>query len=363
MHEMICLTMVSGIGPSHYRLLVDHLGSPGAVLEAPFSRLVTVPGIGARLAERIQAARTECNVEFELAECERLGVCIITADAAEYPAALRTITHPPILLYVRGRLLPRDQLAIGVVGSRHCTHYGLRQAERLAGSLARMGFTIVSGLARGIDGAAHRGALAAGGRTIAVLASGVGNIYPPDHRELAEQIVRSGALVSEKPISFQPMAGLFPQRNRIIAGLSLGVLVVEAGLRSGALITARHALEQNREVLAVPGPVDSLVSRGCHRLLRDGARLVETADDVLDTLGPLIDEIRPAGGNTIRHPLELTLDDLEREVLKLVGPLAESVDEIVARSHKPTQQVLAALSALEMRRLIRRLSGNLYVRR
>ena len=188
---------------------------------------------------------------------------------------------------------PADALSIGIVGTRHATQYGLRQAERLAGSLARAGLTIVSGLARGIDAAAHRGALAAGGRTLGVLASGVLNIYPPEHDQLANEVAACGALLSEQPARSAPLAGTFPQRNRLISGLSLGVIVVEAAERSGALITARHAMEQGREVFAMPGNVDSRCSHGCHRLIRDGAKLIETADDVLEELGPLV-EATPA---------------------------------------------------------------------
>lgn len=363
LRDLLCLSMVSGVGPNLFRALVERLGSPAAVLDAPMSRLRDVPGIGIKLAERIVAARRECNVEQELADCERLGVRLITSETADFPQSLKTIPSPPAVLYVRGDLLPRDTLAIALVGSRHCTHYGLRTAERLGSSLARIGFTVVSGLARGIDAAAHRGALSAGGRTIAVLASGVGNIYPPEHGELAEQIVKSGALVSEMPTSFEPIAGLFPQRNRIISGLSLGVIVVEAAQRSGALITARHAKEQNREVFAIPGPIDSLASRGCHALLRDGACLVESADDVLDALGPLMNEIKPSPDTSVRHPLELTLNDLERKLLDLLGSDAISADELVGRSRLAAPQVLSALSVLEMRRLVRRLPGNIYARR
>jgi DNA processing protein len=355
--------MVSGVGPRHFRALVEHLGSPSAVLDAAIGRLQEVPGISAKLAARVAAARRECHVDHEVAECQRLGVRLLTCDAADFPAALRRIPSPPAILYLRGELLPRDALAVAIVGSRHCTHYGLRQAERLAAALARTGFTVVSGLARGIDAAAHRGALAAGGRTIAVLAGGVGNIYPPEHAELADQVIGSGALVSEMPTSFEPIGGLFPQRNRIISGLSLGVIVVEAAQRSGALITTQHATEQNREVFAVPGPIDSLASRGCHQLLRDGAKLVESVEDVLDALGPLMNEIRPAADTAVRHPLELTLNDLERKLLDLIGSEAVSPDELVARAGLVAPQVLSALSVLEMRRLVRRLPGNLYARR
>lgn len=363
LHDAVCLAMVSGVGPQHYRALVQQLGSPSAALDAPISRLRQVPGFGPKLAERIVAARRECDVAGEMAECARLQVRVFTADSPEFPEPLRNIPDPPALLYVRGEWLPRDALAIAIVGSRRCTHYGLRQAERLAGALARIGFTIVSGLARGIDAAAHQGALAAGGRTIAVSASGLGKVYPPEHRELAERISEAGALVSEMPVGFEPMASLFPQRNRLVSGLSLGVLVVEAAQRSGALITARHALEQNREVFAVPGPVDSLASRGCHQLLRDGAQLVETAEDVLDGLGPLMNEIRPAADRSVRHPLELTLNDQERGILDQLGDSPISSDELVTRCKLPAPQVLSTLSVLEIRRLVRRLPGNAYVRR
>jgi DNA processing protein len=363
LRDLLCLSMVSGVGPNLFRALVERLGSPTAVLDAPLSRLRDVPGIGTKLAERIAAARREKNVEQELAECDRLGVRLVTTDSEEFPASLKTIPSPPAVLYVRGTLMPRDMLAVALVGSRHCTHYGLRTAERLANSLARIGFTIVSGLARGIDAAAHRGALAGGGRTIAVLASGVGNIYPPEHADLAEQILKSGALVSEMPTHFEPIAGLFPQRNRIISGLSLGVIVVEAAQRSGALITTTHAKEQNREVFAVPGPVDSLASRGCHALLRDGATLVESAADVLDALGPLMNEIKPTHDTSIRHPLELVLNEIERKLLDVIGSDAVSADELVARCQMAAPQVLSTLSVLEMRRLVRRMPGNVYARR
>ena len=211
---------------------------------------------------------------------------VIPRDDPEYPPPLENIPDPPGLLYWKGRLEPRDQLAIAIVGSRRCTPYGARIAERLAAGLSRIGFTVVSGLARGIDAAAHRGAIKAGGRSIAVLANGLASVYPPEHEDLARALVEAGGLLSEMPMRQVPLAGLFTQRNRIISGLSLGVVVVEATPRSGSLSTARHAMEQNREVFAVPGPVDSLNSRGCHRLIRDGARLVETVDDILEELGP-----------------------------------------------------------------------------
>jgi DNA processing protein len=253
-------------------------------------------------------------------------------------------------------------MAVAIVGSRHATQYGLAQAERLAGSLARAGLTIVSGLARGIDGAAHRGAMAAGGRTIAVLGSGLLNIYPPEHRELAKEVAAHGAVMSESPPRAEPLAGVFPQRNRIISGLSLGVIVIEAAVSSGALITARHAAEQGREVFAVPGRVDSRMSHGCHRLIRDGAKLVETADDVLEELSPLAVATTRPNGETIQHPAELLLNEVEQQVLSAIDHQATSIDRIVTQSGLTPQQVLATVSVLEMRRIIRRQSGSAVMR-
>jgi DNA processing protein len=240
----------------------------------------------------------------------------------------------------------------------------LKVAERLAGGLARAGYTVVSGLARGIDAAAHRGALAAGGRTIAVLGSGVLNVYPPEHADLAREVIDSGALVSELPPLMEPTAGTFPQRNRIVSGLSLGVVVVQAAERSGALITARLAGDQGREVFAVPGEIDCRMSRGSHRLIRDGAKLVEHVDDIIEEFGPLFETATTADGRAVHAAAELQLADVERQVLAAydtaagggTGPV--SIDAIIDATALAASQVLATLCALEMRRLIRRLPGN-----
>jgi DNA processing protein len=275
---------------------------------------------------------------------------------------LAEIHDPPSVLFLRGEIKPADMLSIAIVGSRHATHYGKTTAERLASSLARAGLTIVSGLARGIDGAAHRGALDAGGRTLAVLGGGLLEIYPPEHRELADNVVACGAILSEAPPRAIPMSGSFPQRNRIISGLSLGVIVVEATERSGALISARHAMEQGREVFAVPGRIDSRTSRGCHALIRDGARLIESADDVLDELGPLVADAKRDDGSVMRHPAELQLNAAESQVLQAVLAEPTSIDQVVQTSQLPVANVLSTLSVLEMRRLIKRISGQYVVR-
>jgi DNA processing protein len=290
------------------------------------------------------------------------GIDVLTEAAGDYPRPLRQIHDPPGVLFRRGEPQPQDELAVAIVGTRHATRYGLAQAERLAGSLARTGFTVVSGLARGIDAAAHRGALAAGGRTIAVLASGLLEIYPPEHEKLADEVAASGYIISESPPRMVPLSGAFPQRNRIISGLSVGTIVVEAPDRSGALITARHAYEQGREVFAVPGPVDSRMSRGCHALIRDGAKLVESIDDVLSELGPLAENIQRDDGTILSRPAELTLNEIEQQVLAAIDGSPTPIDTIAATCGLAINRVLSTISVLEMRRLIRRTSGTQVVR-
>ncbi|MBX6315276.1 MAG: DNA-protecting protein DprA, partial [Isosphaeraceae bacterium] len=351
--------LVPGVGPRIARALLERFGTASRVLKARAAELRQVEGVGPKLAARIVRARAELAPEAELELCQQHGVRLIALADAEYPKPLKEIPDPPPLLYVRGTLAPEDGLALAVVGSRRCTPYGMRVAERLAGSLARVGLTVVSGLARGIDAAAHRGALKAGGRTLAVLANGLAEVYPPEHAELAREIAASGALLSEMPMRHCPLPDLFPRRNRLIAGLCLGVVIVEAAPRSGSLSTARHALEQGREVFAVPGPIDSLSSRGCHALIRDGARLVETIDDILEELGPRFRNAPPseAAATTERPEAALKLSEPERALLGHLDDLPRAADELIARTGLAAAQVMATLSVLEMRRLIRRVPG------
>jgi DNA processing protein len=361
--DLIRLTMIPGVGPQTTRALLERFQSATRVLDASRMALRDVAGVGSKLAEKIARARQDCDAEAELALCRRMEVRVLPRGDPAYPPSLQNIPDPPSLVYSKGRLEPRDQLAIAIVGSRRSTPYGTRIAERLAAALARMGFTIISGLARGIDAAAHRAAIQAGGRSIAVLANGLASIYPPEHEDLARSLVEAGGLLSEMPMWQIPLAGLFTQRNRIISGLSLGVVIVEATPRSGSLATARHALEQNREVFAVPGPVDSLTSRGCHRLIRDGARLVETVDDILEELGPLVQEVRADPAEPpVRHPAELALTDPERSLLGQLDDTPTGVDDLILRTRLTAAQVLATLSVLEMKRLVRRLPGHRFVR-
>lgn len=363
LRDAIALAMVPGVGPLMSRALLEHFGSPGRVLRASSGELRNVPGVGPKLAASILESRRAYDPEVELAECRGRGVTPIPLASPEYPPPLKDIPDPPPILYRKGTYQPEDQIAVALVGSRKSTPYGVRIAERLAASLARVGIAVVSGLARGIDAAAHRGALKAGGRTIAVMANGLSEIYPPEHDGLAEEIAAAGAVVTEMPMRQGPLSDLFPRRNRIISGLSLGVVIVEAAPKSGSLLTARHAMEQNREVFAVPGPVDSLASRGCHGLIRDGARLVESVEDILEELGPLVREIKPTDGATpVRHPAELKLGDQERTILGTLDDVPKPVDEVIARTGLTASQVMATLSILEMRRLIKRAPGNQFVR-
>jgi DNA processing protein len=360
--DSVRLSLVSGVGPLLRQALLERFGSPAAVLAAAEDELQVVDGIGPKIAARIVAARDEIDAEFELQLAAEHGIDVLAHSDAEYPRPLRQIHDPPGVLFRRGQASPQDELAVAIVGTRHATRYGLAQAERLAGSLARTGFTVVSGLARGIDAAAHRGALAAGGRTIAVLASGLLEIYPPEHEKLAVEVAASGYLLSEAPPRMVPMSGAFPQRNRLISGLCLGTIVVEAPERSGALITARLAYEQGREVFAVPGPIDSRMSRGCHALIKDGAKLVESVDDVLAELGPLAEKIEREDGTTLERPAELVLNEIERQVLAAIDSAPTSVDTIATASGLAIHRVLSTVSVLEMRRLIRRTSGTQVVR-
>lgn len=356
------LSLVAGVGPRIRHALLERFGTAEAIFAAAQSDLRAVPGVGMKLSRAIARAPVEVDVEAELEICREHSIRLLLDSEADFPRGLREIYDPPSVLYLRGELLPRDALAVAIVGTRHATQYGLRQAERLGAGLARAGLTIVSGLARGIDAAAHRGALRAEGRTLAVLGGGLLQLYPPEHRQLADEIAERGALISELAPRVRPASGTFPQRNRLVSGLSLGVVVVEAAERSGALISAEHAMEQGREVYAVPGSVESHVSRGCHRLLREGARLVESVDDVLEELGPLVQAAQVSAGRVVHHPAELLLNEIELAVLGKIDVEPTGIDQIVLATQLPVHRVLSTISVLEMRRLVRRVSGTLVAR-
>ncbi len=351
------LHLTSGVGPITRARLIARFQTSEEILKAPRPHLESVEGVGPKISAAIRDESSIKEAEFVWSLCQEKQITILCQGREGYPRKLLELPDPPGVLFVQGKLLPEDELGVAMVGTRHCSRYGEKHARSIAIGLANAGFTIVSGLARGIDGQAHRGALEAGGRTLAILGSGVLNIYPPEHVELAAEIAQRGAVISESPPLSPPIPGSFPQRNRIISGLSLGVLVVEAPEASGSLITARLAGEQGRDVFAMPGPVDNRQSRGCHRLLRDGAILVESSEDIIEALGPLSKKISSPTLGEVRHPVELQLNEQETIVLQAIIEPNMAIDEIVVKSGLPVQRVLSTLSVLEMRRLIKRLGG------
>lgn len=363
LRDLLQLALVPGIGPRTLQVLLQRFGEPAACLAARIDELRQVPGVGAKLAHAVAHADLHLDADRLIQDCRSRAIDILTPHAAGYPRPLLNLPDAPPVLFARGGWQPRDALAVSVVGTRHPTPYGLRQTARIVAALSRRGLTIVSGLARGIDAAAHRAAIEAGGRTIAVLGSGVIDVYPPEHVGLAEEIVACGALLSECPPWSKPKRGMFPQRNRLISALGVAAVVIEAGARSGALITARHAGEQGRDVMALPGPVTSRMSEGCHALIRDGAILIESADQVIDALGPLAESV-PTGAaeSEVRHPMELQLNEQERLVLNQIHCEPTSIDSICTGSGLAIHRTLSTLSVLERRGLIRQISGQKVVR-
>jgi DNA processing protein len=367
LRALLTLHLVPGLGPRLTAALLERFGSAEGVLAATAQELQEVPHVGEKVARQVIEALGRGDVDAELELMAQHGVHLRVLGSADYPATLATITVPPQLLYVRGTLEERDAGAVAVVGARECTPYGRRVAERLGADLARAGVTVISGLARGIDGCAHRGALQEGGRTLAVLAGGLSRIYPPEHAELADQVVASGALISESAMRMEPMAGMFPARNRIISGLARAVVVVEANEKSGALITARHAAEQGREIFAIPGQVDSAASAGTLQLLRDGAKLVRHARDILEDLGDVAPIVTPGSPPAVPSPAPpkeppAGLDDTQRRIWEALGEQPLHADMLAQRLQLPVPELSRALMLLEMRRVVRRLPGNRFER-
>ena len=289
----VALSRVKGLGCVGFKKLAGHFADPTAALSARPAELKNVPGLDKDAIEGLLGFSEWAEAEAEIRRSREAGVRIVPFIDPCYPARLRAIADPPPLLYIKGEISAADEKAVAIVGSRSSSDYGRKVARNICRGLASLGFTVVSGMARGIDGTAHESALDGGGRTIAVLGSGVDRIYPPEHEGLSERIARQGAVISELPLGARPVAFNFPARNRLISGLSLGVVVVEATEKSGSLITAAHALEQNREIFAVPGEVGSSRSRGAHRLIRQGAKLVENADDIIEEIAPQL--VAPGG--------------------------------------------------------------------
>jgi DNA processing protein len=356
--------LASGIGPILFRRLVEAFGDMPALAEAGPRQWARVDGMGPKRAEAITAV-TEDRIDDELAAAEAAAVRLYCWSDAGYPAALKSIYDCPPVVYIRGRVDKADAVAVGVVGSRRCSHYGLEQAGRFGQLLARAGFTVVSGGARGIDSAAHRGALAAGGRTVMVAGCGLDTTYPPENAELFEQIVQAGQgiLLSELPMGTGVKGENFPKRNRIISGLSLGLLVVEAAPRSGALISARFAAEQNRVVFAIPGRVDSPASRGTNQLIREGAILVQNLDDMLEDLGEVGQEMSPEPEEMDRPAVMPDLSAPEARLVGAMGTEAMGLDELVRASGMSSAEVTSRMTILVLKGVIEQRPGNVFVRK
>jgi DNA processing protein len=353
---------VRGLGPMTVRRLLERFGSWPGVRRAGREELAEL-GLKRETIRALRGRDWEYDPKEELKKAADLGIRILTFSEPEFPRSLRDQDGLPLLLYVKGGFLERDALAIGVVGSRRASLYGRMHAEQLAFQLAQAQFAVISGLAQGVDAAAHEGALKGGGRTIAVLGCGLDRIYPPENRDLADRIAGSGALVSELPLGSPPTAANFPPRNRIIAALSLGILVVEAARNSGALITARLAGEMGKEVFAVPGDIGRPQTRGPHRLIRDGAKLVETVEDIIEEFGPLTQPLNVCEGEPpIPDPRALMLNEVERAVYSLLDSTPKDIDAITRESRLSAANVGSTLMVLELKRLAVQMPGKLYVR-
>jgi len=372
--KWLSLIRADGVGPVNFRRLVETLGSIEAVLGASVRQLTKVDGIGEKTAERIVRSRGRFDAAKELDLAAKHGVWLMCLDDPRYPAALRQIYDPPPVLYVKGTVQRQDGLAVAVVGSRRCSQYGMEQANRFAHFLASTGFTVVSGGARGIDSAAHRGALSAKGRTIVVQGCGLAHIFPPENKPLFEQIAENGAIISELPLTYEPLSENFPGRNRIIAGLAMGTLVVEAGLSSGALITAQASLDNNREVMAVPGLIDNPSCAGSHKLIKQGARLIDSIEELMDALGCIGQDLKGhavqtaeiaerKAQKTLFDVSELNLSDPERQVYACFDGRPLHLEELIARTDLPAGTIYAATVSLQLKGLVKQLAGNTFVRR
>lgn len=361
---LVALNMIDGVGPVRLRQLLAHFGGAADILRASRSQLEQVNGIGPEVAAAIADWEKTVDLKGELDRIQKFGCNIVIQSDDHYPALLKQIYDPPIVLYVRGQLTARDKNAVAIVGSRMTTHYGMEVARKLSYQLAYIGVTIVSGGARGIDTGAHQGALNAGGRTIAVLGTGINLIFPAENAGLFERIAAQGAVITQFPFNRKADKQSFPIRNRIVAGLTLGTVVVEANLTSGALITARMANDNGRQVFAVPGRIDSPRSKGCHELIKNGgAKLCESAEDILCEFEYLF----PAGNRPepLKEAADLPAFSLsvnETNLYALIDKEEVSIDDLIRHSGLPPSAVSVTLLGLEMKRLIRQLPGKIFVR-
>lgn len=357
-YAWIGLNMIPGLGSARIKKLLGHFGSPESIFGSVQDELMKVPGIGKESAGRITDFNPEKEVGKELLLAEKKKVKIITLQDEEYPPRLREIFDPPLVLYVRGALLPEDENAVAIVGTRYPSFYGKVVAEDLGKKLSERRVTVVSGMARGIDTASHRGALCGGGRTAAVLGCGVDVCYPPENARIMDSIAEKGAVVSEFPMGTPPDKGNFPRRNRIISGMSMGVIVVEAAQKSGSLITASLALEQGRDVFAVPGKVDSPKSMGTNGLIKEGAKLVHDVDDVIEELLPGMKfdgwEKAPEGAERLSPDEDMVFSRLSSEPVH--------VDSLCGDINLPPSKVSSILMMLEVKGLVKQLPGKQFAK-
>ncbi|MFH1868785.1 MAG: DNA-processing protein DprA, partial [Candidatus Omnitrophota bacterium] len=348
--DLILLNMVRDLGCIRIKALLDAFKTPEAVFNVSVSELTRVKGIGRITAESIKNAKSVYDIDKEVRLIEKEGVQVKAIYEEDYPLNLKQIYAPPVLLYVKGKLDKADTEAVAIVGSRRCTQYGIRTAQRLAKELSSYGITVISGLARGIDTAAHKGSVSVNGKTIAVLGNGLSSVYPRENKELADQIVKNGALISEFPMDMPPCKENFPQRNRIISGLSKGVVVIEAAEKSGALITADFALNEGRDVFAVPGPAGQATSKGTNRLIKEGAKLIEDAKDILSDMGVFFEE-------SGRRKELIFSDPFEKSIYGAISDEPVDIDTIVETHSLNTKQAKTALLSLEVRGVIKQLPG------
>jgi DNA processing protein len=368
--DWLRLVLTPEIGSRRGKSLLERFKTPKAILEASLEDIAEVENIGREIAKKIVKDRERIDLDRQIKLIERNNVTITPLDSEFYPASLKSIFDPPLVLFVKGEILPQDYFSIAIVGTRLASFYGRTMSEKLSRELTEKGFTIISGGARGIDTFSHQAALRAKGRTLAVLGCGLDIVYPPENKKLFEEIAEKGALISEFPLSTRPDKGNFPMRNRIISGLSLGVVVIEAPHKSGALITVTHATEQGREVFSVPGKADSFVSKGTNQLLREGAKLVENADDIIEELEPIlkskIKELKTNQSEPIQEkqiPLikpELTEEEARLFDLLSLGPL--DLDDIIVKSQLSVSAVSAVLMMLQLKKLVKQSPGKIFAK-
>jgi DNA processing protein len=356
----LALSTVPNVGPIRFISLVKHFGSPEAVLSASEKELTDFPDIGHVIASNIKRKVDWGLAEKQLELIEKNQVQLLTFKDEDYPENLKSIYDPPPFLFIKGDIKKEDKNAIAMVGCRMASPYGRQITEKIGRELAKRGITIVSGLARGIDSIGHLSALEESGRTIAVFGSGLDVIYPPENKKLVERIVENGAIISEFLLGTKPEAPNFPRRNRLISGLSLGVVIVEAGAKSGALLTAQFALEQNREVFAIPGNIGAKNSEGTNQLIKQGAKLVTSVEDILEELN-LIKSVQQKEKNQIERDLS-QLSEMEKSIYNLIAHEPYHIDKIAQETHVTTSCALSTLLSLELKGFIKQLSGKMFVR-